>query len=155
MFTINPLVPELFCSNFDVSLAFYLGVLGFEVVQRRRTETHSYIALQGSQLMIVPRDPAYEPAPMERPFGRGVNFQLLVNNVTDIHESVCAAGYKAFMPLHTKWYWRTDRMDRRTQFGVLDPDGYFLRFSQVIGHRPVTEHDHVEIDSEWGPGVKF
>jgi lactoylglutathione lyase len=91
--------------------------------------------------MIVRRDGSWETAPLERPYGRGVNFQLMVNNVNDIHGRVVAAGHKPFIELHTKWYWRTDRMDERTQFGVLDPDGYFLRFVQVNGHRPVTEQD--------------
>jgi hypothetical protein len=32
-------------------------------------------------------------------------------------------------------------MDERTQFGVLDPDGYFLRFVRVNRHRPVKDED--------------
>jgi hypothetical protein len=32
-------------------------------------------------------------------------------------------------------------MDERAQFGVLDPDGYFLRFAHVSRHRPITDDD--------------
>jgi catechol 2,3-dioxygenase-like lactoylglutathione lyase family enzyme len=141
MFQINPLVPELFCSDFEESLTFYVEQLGFEVVQRRGRDAHVYIALQGGQLMLVPRDSLWEPAPMERPFGRGVNFQFLVDNVAELYERAQATGRTLFLELHTKWYWRSDRMDERTQFGVLDPDGYFLRFAQVNRHRPVTADD--------------
>lgn len=141
MFVINPLVPELFCSDFSQSLAFYVECLGFEVVQQRRNQAHAYIALQGSQLMLAARDRTWETAPLERPYGRGINFQFLVDNVKDLHERVASAGHKPFLELHNKWYWRTDRIDERTQFGVLDPDGYFLRFAQVNGHRPITGDD--------------
>lgn len=141
MFAINSLVPELFCSNFALSLGFYVNHLGFEVVQRRSNEAHAYIAIQGSQLMLAARHGPWETAILEKPYGRGVNFQFLVNNVDDLYGRVLTVGYKPFLELHTKWYWRTDRMDERTQFGVLDPDGYFLRFVQVHRHRPVTNQD--------------
>lgn len=141
MFVINPLVPELFCRDFAQSLAFYVECLGFEVVQQRRNQAHAYIALQGSQLMLAARHGPWETAPLEAPYGRGVNFQFLVDNVTDLHERVTSAGHKPFLELHTRWYWRTDRMDERTQFGVLDLDGYFLRFAQINRHRPVTVDD--------------
>ena len=58
-------------------------------------------------------------------YGRGVNLQILINYVHEIHKSVLANGYKPFLELHTKLYWRADRMDERTQFGALDPNGYF------------------------------
>jgi catechol 2,3-dioxygenase-like lactoylglutathione lyase family enzyme len=141
MFAINSLVPELSCSDFTQSLGFYVDDLGFEVVQRRRNEAHAYLALEDSQLMLAARDGAWETAVLEKPYGRGVNFQFLVNNIRDLYGRVVSAGYKPFVELHTKWYWRTDRMDERAQFGVLDPDGYFLRFVQVNRHRPVTNQD--------------
>jgi catechol 2,3-dioxygenase-like lactoylglutathione lyase family enzyme len=148
MFYINPLVPELFCSNFDQSLKFYVECIGFEVGQRRRSDQHAYIAFRGAQLMLVRRDGTWETGPMERPFGRGVNFQFMVDDVSDLYARVTGAGYKPFLPIATEWYWRTDRMDERTQFAVLDPDGYFLRFAQVNRHRPVTSEDDARLDAE-------
>ena len=100
--------------------------------------------------MLVRRDGSWETAPMERPFGRGVNFQFMVDEVHAIHARVTEASYELFLPLETKWYWRTDRMDERMQFAVLDPDGYFLRFAQVVRHRPVTAEDHARLDAENG-----
>ena len=37
-------------------------------------------------------------------------------------------------------------MDERTQFMVLDPDGYLLRFSQVDSHRAIRQSDLDELD---------
>ncbi len=139
MFHINPLVPELWCSNFDESIRFYTDVLGFSVAQRRGGDKHAYLSLQGSQIMIAcwEQDGTWEPAPLEKPYGRGINFQFLVNNVRRIHDAVRSADVKPFIDIYTKSYWRTDRMDERTEFAVLDPDGYLLRFSQVDSHRPI------------------
>ncbi len=139
MFHINPLVPELWCSNFDESIRFYTEVLGFPVAQRRGDDTHAYLSLQGAQIMIASwqQDGTWEPAPLEKPYGRGINFQFLVNNVRLIHDAVRSADLKPFVDIYTKSYWRTDRMDERTEFAVLDPDGYLLRFSQVESHSPI------------------
>ncbi len=139
MFHINPLVPELWCSNFDESISFYTEVLGFSVAQRRGGDKHAYLSLPGSQIMIASwqQDGTWEPAPLEKPYGRGINFQFLVINVRIIHDAVRSADLKPFVDIYTKSYWRTDRMDERTEFAVLDPDGYLLRFSQVDSHRPI------------------
>ena len=74
---------------------------------------------------------------MKIPLGRGINFQILVNNVREIYEAVVSADLKPFVDIYTKSYWRTDQMDERTEFAILDPDGYLLRFSQVESHKPI------------------
>lgn len=71
------------------------------------------------------RSPTNVDAVSKDDYGRGVNLQILINYVHEIHKSVLANGYKPFLELHTKLYWRADRMDERTQFGALDPNGYF------------------------------
>lgn len=147
-FYINSLVPELWCSNFEESLRFYTDILGFSVAQRRGADHHAYLSLQGSQIMLGAweQDGTWEPAPLEKPYGRGINLFILVDDVREIYEAVIAAGLTPFVDLHTKSYWRTDRMDERTEFGLLDPDGYLLRFSQVESHRPIEQSDLDELD---------
>ncbi len=83
-------------------------------------------------------DGTWEPAPLEQPYGRGINFQLLVSDVRPLYASVTSAGIKPFVDIYTKDYWRGDRIDQRTEFAVLDPDGYLLRFSQVESHKPIS-----------------
>lgn len=145
-FSINSLVPELWCSDFEASLKFYTEILGFNVAQRRSTGTHAYLSLQGSQIMIAwwDHDGTWEPLgpePLEWPYGRGINFQFMVKNVREIHTAVLAAGLKPFLELNTRSIWRTDQMDERTQFMLLDPDGYLLRFTEVDSSRPVEQSD--------------
>ena len=150
-FEINGLVPELWCSDFETSLEFYTDKLGFELAQRRGSDPHAYLSFQGSQIMIAwwAFDGSWEPwhpAPMERPYGRGINLQFMVAGVDDIHARVLASGVEPFLKLHTAWIWRTDRMDARKQFMVLDPDGYLLRFSETVSHRPVEQADIEDLD---------
>lgn len=138
-FEINSLVPELWCSDFDETYKFYTDVLGFTVVQRRGNNQHAYLSLQGSQIMIASweQDGTWEPAPLEKPYGRGINMQILVFDVRELYRRVIANGYKPFVDLYSKSYWRTDRIDERTEFAVLDPDGYLLRFTQVESYRSI------------------
>ena len=147
-FHIKGLVPEFWCSDFEASLRFYTQVLGFAVTQRRASDRHAYLERGDAQLMIAhwQQDGTWEPAPLEKPYGRGVNFFILVEDVRALYGRVLSAGLDPFVKLHTTWYWRTDRMDERTEFGLLDPDGYLLRFSQVESHRPVEQADFDALD---------
>jgi catechol 2,3-dioxygenase-like lactoylglutathione lyase family enzyme len=152
VFHIHNLVPEFWCSSFDESLRFYTEVLGFSVGQRRDNDPHAYLEFEGTQIMIAhwEQDGSWEPGPLEKPFGRGVNFQILVEDVQSIYENVLSAGVKPFVELHTRWYWRTDRMEERTEFGLLDPDGYLLRFCEIGPHRPVEQSDIDMLDQKNG-----
>ena len=96
------------------------------------------------------RDGTWESAPLEKPYGRGMNFQILTENLKTIYESVLSVGIKSFVELHTSWYWRTDRMKERTEFGLLDPDGYLLRFTEVGSHRSIVQSDMDALDEKKG-----
>ncbi|WP_443637449.1 hypothetical protein [Candidatus Njordibacter sp. Uisw_058] len=63
-----------------------------------------------------------------------MSFQILTHDIKTIYQSALAADIKPFVELYTSWYWRTDRMKERTEFGLLDPDGYLLRFTEVGSH---------------------
>ena len=154
-FEIEPLVPELWCSDFEKSIEFYTGIIGFEVAQRRGEDPHAYLSLNGAQLMIAhwSLDGSWEPwhpEPLERPYGRGVNFQFMVDNVQHIYDRLLRKGIKPFRDLYTSEVWKTDCMDTRRQFMVLDPDGYLLRFSQTVSRRAVTAADHKRLNQYYG-----
>ena len=152
MFHIHSLVPEFWCSNFDESLHLYTEVLGFSVAQRRDTDLHAYLELGGAQIMIAhwEQDGSWEPAPLEKPYGRGVNFQILTDDIRSIYNAVLSAGIEPFVEIYSRWYWRTDRMEERTEFGLLDPDGYLLRFTEIGSHRPVEQSDIELLDRKKG-----
>ncbi|MDR3449687.1 MAG: VOC family protein [Alphaproteobacteria bacterium] len=154
-FEINPLVPELWCCDFEKSMKFYTDSIGFKVAQRRGKDPHAYLCLNGAQIMIAhwPLDGSWEPwhpEPMEQPYGRGINLQFMVDDVQHIHDRLLSKGIKPFRDFYASEVWKTDCMDTRLQFMVLDPDGYLLRFSQSFGTRPVTEADHASLNDYYG-----
>ena len=71
--------------------------------------------------------------PLEQPFGRGVNFQIVASNVKLLADRIEAAGYRLVIPLEERWYRKGSGRIGQRQFVVADPDGYLLRFIRVIG----------------------
>ena len=94
------------------------------------------------------QDGTWVPAPLEKPYERGVNFQILTKNLKTIYESALSVGIKPFGELHTSWCWRTDSLEERTEFGLLDPDGYLLRFTEVGSHRSIEQADINTLDKK-------
>lgn len=138
----NALVPELTVSDYAASVAFYRDLLGFAVRYERPEEGFGFLELSGAQLMLdqadLGRTFAVGGAPLETPFGRGVNFQIRVDAVTPILARLAEAGVALYLPLEDKWY-RVDDIERgNRQFAVADPDGYLLRLFECLGDRPAT-----------------
>jgi lactoylglutathione lyase len=132
------LVPELICSDLDESLQFYVGLLGFRVLYARPEERFVFLERDGAELMLeqpFTHDRLWPKAELARPFGRGVNFEITVTDVDELHAAVVAAGNECFLPLEEWWYRRDDMEIGVRQFAVQDPDGYLIRLSQSIGNR--------------------
>ena len=133
------IVPELYCSDFSRSLAFYTDGLGFVVRYSRVEERFAYLDLDGAELMIeqtVSPERTLVAAELDAPFGRGVNLQIDVDDVDTLHARVQAAGARTFWPLEERWYRAGEREIGVRQFVASDPDGYLLRFAQQLGERP-------------------
>ena len=134
------LVPELIVSDHGASLAFYVNVLGFAVLYGRLEEGFSFLDRDGAQIMIDQRSLAPErdwvAAPLEYPFGRGINLEIEVADL-DLPYAACVAhGAQIFLAPEEKWYRQEDKLLGVRQFIVMDPDGYLLRLQQSIGTRP-------------------
>lgn len=134
----RPLVPELYCSNFVESRAFYTEVLGFSVLYEREEDRFAYMEREGAQLMIEewsggPR--SWITAPLERPYGRGMNLQIWTRDVDALYEQVLRHQAVIFLPMEETWYRRNDVYVGNRQFIVQDPDGYMLRFAKDLGVR--------------------
>ena len=137
---INTLVPELYCSDFQRSLAFYTGVLGFSVLYTRPEERFAYLDREGAQIMIEQStDPArtWLTGELTPPYGRGINLQIKARDVDALYAAVQAAQAPIFLAMEEKWYRRDATLLGNRQFLVLDADGYLLRFFQDLGTRPV------------------
>ena len=96
------------------------------------------LALQGMRLMLEEAagpGRRFRTAPLEQPFGRGVNFQIGIANVDDIHQRALASQQPIVIPLEERWYRREAQELGNRQFVVADPDGYLLRFCTDLGAR--------------------
>lgn len=131
------LVPELSCSDFQTSLVFYTDKLGFEVMHGRPENGFAYIALGKAQIMLEQSNGFWSTGELQKPFGRGINFQILVNDVEQLYERVVSQNIPVFANLETSWYRIDQREHGQREFLMQDPDGYLLRFSEDIGDRPV------------------
>ena len=129
----NPLIPELMVSDFQKSLAFYTGVLGFRVEFAR--ENFALISYHGSQMMIQQENNKWETGPMEKPYGRGINLEISTDNANAMSAAIKARGTPLFRGVMENWYEANGRLLGSREFLVQDPDGYLLRFSEDIGEK--------------------
>ena len=134
----NALVPELDVSDLAVSLRFWCDQLGFEVAYDRPAARFSYLVRGPIQVMLCERNSNWDVGELSRPFGRGVNFQMMVDAIAPILKALEAANWPLFRPPNEAWYRTGDREGGQREFLVQDPDGYLLRFAQGIGARSPT-----------------
>ncbi|KOF54327.1 MULTISPECIES: VOC family protein [unclassified Achromobacter] len=131
------LVPELLVGDMSASLSFWTG-LGFSVLYRREEEGFAYLDLDGAQIMLeeVRANRTWVTGPLQRPYGRGINFQIAVPAIEPLVEALRSQGWPLFLAPEERWY-RADGIEFGVrQFLAQDPDGYLLRFSASIGQRP-------------------
>ena len=136
------LVPELDVSDLDRSLTFYVGAIGFAVMFDRPEERFAFLTLEGMHLMLEEATGPgrrFRTAPLEHPYGRGVNFMFEVAEVDRLYGRVQAAGCTIVIPLEERWYRQNEVENGHRQFVVADPDGYLLRFSSFLGQRPTQQ----------------
>jgi catechol 2,3-dioxygenase-like lactoylglutathione lyase family enzyme len=144
------LVPELDVVDLATSLRFYLGVLGFRVLFERPAEHFAYLGSDGAELMVQEAagpGRRFRTAPLEAPYGRGVNFQLRVTEVDALLARAIEACAEIVVPMEERWYrvdvarpggrWRSAgpiEVGNR-QFVLADPDGYLWRPFEDLGER--------------------
>jgi catechol 2,3-dioxygenase-like lactoylglutathione lyase family enzyme len=129
----NPMVPELTVSDFATSLHFYVEILGFELMNQRKDPPFAYLSIGDAQLMIEQyHAEGWKTGALERPFGRGVNFQIEVDDIKPIVSSLKLNGIPLFRPLQDNYYVIGETTACQRECLVQDPDGYLLRFSQFI-----------------------
>jgi len=145
------LVPEIDVTDLATSLRFYTDVLEFRILFERRAECFVYLERDGVELMLQEAagpGRRFRTAPLELPFGRGVNFQIRVEDVDVVHDRAVESGADIVVPMEERWYrvdvavssgrWRikgpTEAGNR--QFVVADPDGYLWRPFLDLGVQP-------------------
>ena len=129
----NNLIPELSVSDLKSSLRFYVETIGFKAEYKREEDKFAFLSFQGSQIMLEERNGNWETGAMEYPFGRGINFEILVSKVEPIVASLQSAGYPLMKAPWESWYRLNGQKVGQREFLVQDPDGYLLRFAEKLG----------------------
>jgi len=132
----NKMIPELSVTNLDKSLAFY-KTAGFVVEYDRPEDNFAFISLGEIQFMLqqVSADDKWSVAPLAYPFGNGINFQLEVNNLSEIYDNFKYSGYEISFDIEENWYRQDGKLLGNKEFLIQDPDGYLLRFFQDLGEK--------------------
>jgi lactoylglutathione lyase len=117
---------ELFVRDLGVAVAFYTGVMGFDLIR----EEPGYSSLRRGEVILglgpiskLPAESGYftrDIADQRR--GLGVEIVLEVNDLDAYHARILASGYEIFEPLRGRPWGLRD-------FRVVDPDGYYLRIT--------------------------
>ena len=129
------LTPELNVSTIEDSLWFWRDLLGFEIAYNRPADRFAYLQRGPLQVMLCERKGYWETGSMEQPFGRGVNFQMMVESLAPILTALEEAEWPLFEAPNEVWYREGDEEGGQRQFLVQDPDGYLLRFAEDLGTR--------------------
>lgn len=133
----NKLIPELNVSNFEKSLKFYTGIIGFKIEYKRDEPKFAMISFQGSQIIIEEVNNNWSTSKLEYPFGRGINFQIEVDKIQPILDNLKKHNYPIFIEPKENWYKQNNQLLGNKEFLIKDPDGYLLRFAEDLGTKPL------------------
>ena len=132
----NCLIPELRVFNLEKSKKFYTEILGFKIEYERFD--FAMIVLGDCQIMLQQLTlPSCEGSwnvteDMKYPLGRGINFQIILSDISKVYNSLKKNNVKIFIDLLISDYQENDINNHVLEFLVQDPDGYLLRFQQDI-----------------------
>lgn len=119
---------ELFVGDMDRSVSFYRDALGFELTRREE----GYASIRRGDVVLgigpiakLPVEGGYFTQPrLAQDRGLGVEIVLEVEDVVAEHERVVATGWPIVERLQ-------DRPWGLTDFRITDPDGYYLRVTNM------------------------
>ena len=137
------LVPELSVTDYEASRHFWCDLVGFSLRYERPEEGFGYLVLGNAHLMLdqINQGRTWATGALEPPLGRGINFEVQVENLDTALWRIKKAGWPIFVVPEEEWYRAGDIEIGVRQFLVQDPDGYLLRLQQEIGERPVRESE--------------
>jgi catechol 2,3-dioxygenase-like lactoylglutathione lyase family enzyme len=125
----NDLIPGLSVSDIAQAKTFYSGILGFDIVYERPENELCFLEQGRAQIMLEEKNGYWETWNLEYPLGRGINFEIGIDDILPIYERLKAAKVALYQDLEIVKYRINDEFVQDKQFLVQDPDGYLLRFS--------------------------
>ena len=129
------IIPEFQVSNFKQSLNFYTQLAKFKILYQRLEDNFAMLEINGGQLMIeqaIPPNRSWHASSIQKPYGEGMHLQIQVDNVEYHYQNFIKVNYPIFYSVEEKWYRVNASQIGHKQFLVQDPDGYLLRFFQVL-----------------------
>ncbi len=131
----NKIIPEMDVTNLESSLKFY-KTCGFKIEYERKEDRFVFLSLGEIQFMLQElHSNKWKTGELVYPFGRGINFQLEVEDVEIMYNNLIGAGYEIMVPMEENWYRQDNKLLCNREFLIQDPDGYLLRFSQDLGSK--------------------
>lgn len=130
------MAPEILVSDLEASLRFWRDLLGFGIAYARPDDRFAYLARDGAQIMLCERWGEWETGPLDRPFGRGVMFQVYVDAIGPVLERLEAARWRLHTGVREVWRDCGNRQIGQREFFVQDPDGYLLMIAEDLDDRP-------------------
>ena len=132
----NKTIPELDVTNLDATIKFY-STCGFKVEYERKEDKFAFMSLGEIQFMFCELKDInkWETGKLEYPFGRGINFQLEVDNVDEVYTNLIKGNYPIMLEIEENWYRKDNKLLGSKEFLVQDPDGYLLRFAEDLGSK--------------------
>ena len=128
----NSLIPELSVTDIEKSKKFYIDILGFSISYERPDDKFAFISLGDAQIMIEQINDYWATASFEYPFGRGINFQIEVDDVAKIRSRLVQNDIALFRDVCEECYEANGVQYMCKELLVQDPDGYLLRFSESL-----------------------
>jgi lactoylglutathione lyase len=117
---------EIFPSDLDAAVDFYVRVLRFSVTKDQRHEPSPYVSMNRGQVQVGAARRAVPGARAARRPPAGVELVLEVDDVAAERDRVAAAGWPLEEDLQGRPWGLTD-------FRILDPAGYYLRITGRAG----------------------
>jgi lactoylglutathione lyase len=116
---------EIFPDDLDVIADFYQRVLGFSLVTDQRDASAPYLALRRGTVRVGAARREIPDARAARRPPAGVELVLEVDDIAGERDRVLAAGWPLEEDLQERPWGLTD-------FRILDPAGYYLRFTDRV-----------------------
>ena len=138
MIIMPALIPEIDVTDLGASLSIYRNVFDFEVLIERVEDAFAYLALGQAHLMMQQANGPgrrFRTAPLEQPHGRGLNLQILTQDVDGILARARKIGLEIVLDIEEVWYRHNNVLRGNRQFVVSDLDGYLLRFYEDLVSR--------------------
>ncbi|BDD59463.1 hypothetical protein MPDQ_002976 [Monascus purpureus] len=131
---VAPMIPEFFVLDFKTSYKFWTEILDFKVVFER--EGYAYLRRGTVEFMIAQAHRHWATGPFDLPLGRGINFQIFVDDPDALAKKLVESGYPLFDDVKETWPTSGGVARGYRQFLVQGPEGYLLRFAKKLGVRP-------------------